>query len=378
MNSFAAFLGDHTVRTVVLGAAILGVVSGVLGSFAVLRRQSLLGDALSHAALPGICLGFLAAGARDLGSIMAGAFLTGALAALAVLVIERRTRLKTDAALGIVLSVFFAAGVVLLTFVQASSGAAQAGLSSFLFGQAAAMLNSDLWVMGGITAAALGLVLAFWKEFKLVTFDPVYARTLGLPVLALEVALTVMVALAILVGLQVVGVVLMTAMLIAPAAAARQWTGRLETMVVLAAAFGVFAGVAGSAISATGRGLATGPLVILVASAIVLASLLFAPERGLIWTRLEARRARRRLAGQRVLLTLQALSRSHSDPAYPAEAGMIDAYHGRATDRALAGLAAEGLVRAVGHPPERTRHWALTGEGHAQAERLRDTRERER
>jgi manganese/zinc/iron transport system permease protein len=372
MTGLVALALDHTVQTVVLGAAILGVVSGVLGSFAVLRRQSLLGDALSHAALPGICLGFLVAGARDLGSVMAGAFFTGALAALAVLVIERRTRLKTDAALGIVLSVFFAVGVVLLTLVQGRGGAGQAGLSTFLFGQAAAMLRADLWVMGGVTAAALAVVAGFWKEFKLVTFDADYARTLGLPVLALEVALTVMVAVAIVVGLQIVGVVLMTAMLVAPAAAARQWAGRLEAMVGLAAVFGAAAGVTGALISALGPGLATGPLVVLAASGIVVVSLVAAPERGLVWRWIEDVRARRRLEGQAVLMSLRALSDSHEDPRYPAEAGMIDTYHGRPTGRALARLEAGGLVRAVRHEPERTPHWQLTGAGHAAAERARE------
>ncbi|CAN5812985.1 hypothetical protein BH23PSE1_BH23PSE1_03330 [soil metagenome] len=370
MTGLVALLSDHTVQTVASGAAILGIVSGVLGSFAVLRRQSLLGDALSHAALPGICLGFLVAGARDLGSIMAGAFLTGGIAALVIILIGRRTRLKTDAALGIVLSVFFAVGVVLLTLIQARGGAAQAGLSTFLFGQAAAMLRGDVALIALVGALALGLLAAFWKECKLVTFDPPYAHTLGLPVLAIEIGLTVMVALAIVVGLQIVGVVLMTAMLIAPAAAARQWTGRLETMVLLAAFFGVVAGVTGAVISALARGLATGPVVVLIASAIVLVSMLLAPGRGMLWSWLHRLGERRRLEGRKVLLTMQALSEAHADPAYPAEAGMIEAFHGSA-DRALARLSLRGLVRAVDHPPEVTRHWELTAAGHAAAAEVR-------
>src|SRR5690606_26234126 len=147
---------------------LLGIICGVLGSFAVLRRQSLLGDTLSHAALPGVCLGFMIAGTRHIGSILVGALVTGALAALLMLVLTRNSRLKTDAGLGIGLSVFCAIGVVLLTHIQASGNAAQGGLDSFLFGQAAAILRSDLWIMGGITVMAIGLVAAFWKEFKLV------------------------------------------------------------------------------------------------------------------------------------------------------------------------------------------------------------------
>lgn len=364
MSTLAALAADHTVQTVALGAAILGVSSGVLGSFALLRRQSLLGDTLSHAALPGICLGFLWAGSREMGAILGGAFLTGGLAALTVLLIARRTRLKVDAAQGIVLGVFFAAGVVLLTLVQGSGAAGQAGLSSFLFGQAAAMLRADLWVMGGVAALALALVAVLWKELKVATFDPDFARSLGLPVSALEAGLTVLVAVAIVLGLQLVGVVLMTAMLVAPAAAARQWTDRLGRMVLLAAFFGTLAGVAGALISALGRGYATGPLVVLIATAITLVSMLAAPRRGLLARALAGRSRRRRLAGARLLATFRGLAAAHDDPDYPVEEGMITARHGPAR-RTLARLEAGGLIRSVRHPPEATRHWALTARGHA-------------
>ena len=368
--SFIDLLSDYTLQNVALGAAILGVVSGVLGSFAVLRQQSLVGDALSHAALPGVCLGFMVAGARDLGAIMAGALLTGGLAALVILALVRWSRLKTDAAIGISLSVFFALGVVLLTVIQGGGGASQAGLESFLFGQAAAILRSDLWVMGGITAAALAVVLLLWKEFKLVTFDPTFARTLGLPVAVLEVALTVMVALAVVVGLQMVGVVLMAAMVIAPAVAARQWTRRLEHMVVLSALIGMTSGITGAVISALGPGLATGPLIVLAASSIVLVSILFAPGRGVVWDAMKRASERRSLRGRQVLTTLLQLAREHDDPAYPAEQGMLDAYHRLGTRAVLERLANRGLVAAAGHMPGEGAHWVLTATGHVEAERL--------
>jgi manganese/zinc/iron transport system permease protein len=314
-------LSSGIVQIVLIGAAMLGALSGLLGAFAVLRRQSLLGDALSHAALPGVCLGFLIAGGRDLGSVLVGAFATGALAALVMMLIVRRTTLKTDAALGIVLSVFFAVGIVLLTVIQTQGGAGSLGLMSFLFGQAAAILRSDLWIMGGIGLAALILVLAFWKEFKLVSFDADFARAQGFPVTALEAGLTVMVALAIVVGLQLVGVVLMVALLIAPAAAARQWTSTLGAMVTLSAAIGAASGAAGALISATSRGLATGPVVVLVATAAVLVSLLLAPGRGLIWQALANRQARTRISDGRILATLQGLADAHRDAGYRAEQG---------------------------------------------------------
>ncbi|SDX45842.1 metal ABC transporter permease [Roseicitreum antarcticum] len=366
-------LSSSLVQTVALGAAILGVISGTLGAFAVLRGQSLLGDTLSHAALPGVCLGFMVAGTRDLGAVLGGAFASGGVAALVVLLIARRTRLKTDAALGVVLSVFFAMGIVLLTLIQSRGGAAGLGLSGFLFGQAAAMLQSDLWIMGGLTALALILVLALWKEFKLITFDPVYARSLGLPVLALEVALTVMVALAIVVGLQMVGVILMVALLIAPAAAARQWTRSLGGMVMLSAAFGVISGVGGALISATARGLSTGPVVVLIATALAAVSMLAAPGRGLIWQAWARGVRRQRLDAGRVLLSVRGLSAVHDDVRYPTEQGMLKALHGHGTGRALSRLSARGLVRSVAHPPETTPHWELTNAGQRAADRMAET-----
>lgn len=364
-----ALLADPTIRTVAMGAALLGVSSGVLGCFAVLRRQSLLGDTLAHAALPGICLGFLIAGTRDLGSIMLGALATGGAAALTVLLLTRTSRLKTDAALGITLSLFFALGVVLLTFIQGQGNSAQGGLESFLFGQAAAILRSDLWIMAAITAFALALVALVWKEFKLVSFDPGYAASLGLPVLAIEAAMTGMVALAVVVGLQMVGVVLMTAMIIAPATAARQWVRGLGAMVVLSALFGTLAGVTGAVASAAGRGLSTGPLIVLAISAIVLISLLAAPGRGLAWTALRRWRNRRTLAGRQVLASLYGMAADHGDRHHPVELGTLDALHGTPTRRALLRLEREGLVRPVRHEPEQTPHWELTPDGLAHARR---------
>ena len=370
MNALLALFQDYTVQNVALGAALLGVSSGVLGSFAVLRQQSLLGDTMSHAALPGVCLGFIVAGSRQLGSILLGALITGTLAALFMLLLTRRSRLKTDAGLGSALSVFFALGIVLLTYIQGTGNASQGGLDSFLFGQAAAILRSDLYVMGGVTLFALSLVAAFWKEFKLVAFDPGFAGSLGLPVVVLEVVLTVMIALAVVIGLQMVGVVLMAAMVIAPAVAARQWSKKLEQMVVLAALIGAAGGVFGGVLSAARRGLATGPLIVLSISALVFLSLLVAPERGLLWEAAQRWRNRRRLRTQRVLTTLYGLSQRHGDPGYKTEQGMVNAYYGVGTEATLARLEQRGFVKSAAHMPEEGPHWELTAGGRAEAERI--------
>ena len=291
---------DYTLRNVLLGSAVLGIVGGVIGCLAVLRRQSLLSDAVAHAALPGICIAFILTGTRSLPLLMAGAAVTGLLGALLVLGITRGTRLKEDAALGIVLSTFFGFGTVLLTQISRSGDADQAGLSRFLFGQAASLVAGDVLTMSVLGVIALAIVTVAFKELKLSTFDPAFAASVGLPVTGLSVLLTVLIVTAIVIGLQSVGVILMVTVLVAPALAARQWTQRLSTMMVLAAAFGGFSGASGALLSARISGLPTGPTIVLIASALVVLSLLFAPERGLLWNAIENRRANRTMRQSQV------------------------------------------------------------------------------
>jgi manganese/zinc/iron transport system permease protein len=288
----SAVLFDYTVRNIALGSAILGVAGGVLGCFAVLRRQSLLGDALAHATLPGICVVFMLTQTRVSLWLLLGAGLSAWLGALAILAVVRGTRIKQDAALGIVLSVFFGAGVVLLTLIQQTGAAGQSGIDRFLFGQAASLIRSDVITMGALAGAALLVVGVFYKEFKLLTFDGPFAASLGLPVRVLDVLLTSLIVVAVIVGIQAVGVILMAAMLITPAAAARQWTDRLSAMILISALFGAGSGVAGALVSALGPNLPTGPLIVLIATGVFLFSLLFGASRGLLWSHLRERRNR--------------------------------------------------------------------------------------
>lgn len=288
---------DYTLRTLLLGMSTLGAVSGVLGVFATLRRQSLLGDAISHSALPGVVLAFLLTRSKAPLVLALGAALAGWLATLWMTAITRHTRIKEDSALGLVLSVFFGLGLMLLTFTQRLPDARQAGLDRFLFGQAAALLMQDVWVMLGVGGLAVLLVALFWKEFKLLAFDREFGVSLGLPMGALDVLLVSLLTAAIVIGLQAVGVVLMSALVVAPAAAARQWTDRLGRMTALSAFFGALAGVSGALVSSLGRHIPTGPAVVLCAAALVVFSLLLAPNRGLAWNGLRSLLRRLRLRG---------------------------------------------------------------------------------
>ena len=283
MQIFLHLFSDYTLRTVAIGTAILGIVSGALGSYAVLRKQSLVGDAISHAALPGICLAFLITDSKTPLVMIVGASLAGWLGILMVTAIVRNTRIKEDAALGIILAVFFGVGIVLLTLIQKMPNANQAGLDKFLFGQAAALLERDIKTMGVISIMVMSLTLLFWKEFKLLCFDPTFGASLGFPMKILDILLMTLIVIAIVIGLQAVGVVLMSAMVVAPASAARQWTNRLAIMVCLAAFFGAIAGVTGAIISSTTTRIPTGPMIVVCASVIFLFSLAFAPNRGLVW-----------------------------------------------------------------------------------------------
>jgi manganese/zinc/iron transport system permease protein len=356
---------DYTLRTVALGAAILGIVSGMLGSFAVLRKQSLLGDAISHAALPGLVLAFLITRQREPAVLMLGALIAGWIATLLMLAITRTTHIKSDTALGLLLSVFFGFGLMLLTFTQRLPDATQAGLDKFLFGQAATLLQSDVITMGIVGLAALGLLVIFWKEFKLITFDPEYAASLGFPVRVLDVLLTTLLVIAIVIGLQTVGVVLMSAMIVAPAAAARQWTDKLNLMILLGGLFGALAGVGGTLISSSAERLPTGPVIVLFVSVIVLFSMLFAANRGLVWNWIRSQRNRRTLRARAVLADLNTLASQHPDHEHGHSIAVLRAMsvNPDGVPHALRQLQERGHARQVSHDI-----WALTEAGLQQAE----------
>lgn len=269
------------------------------------------------------------------------------------------------------LSSFFGGGLVLLTYLQQHAGAAQAGLDSFLFGQAAALVERDVLTMGGLGGIALLVMLLFWKEFKLLAFDPDFGRSLGVPIRLLDVLLTTLLVIAIVIGLQTVGVVLMSAVIVAPAAAARQWTDRLGTMVVLAAAFGAVSGVSGALVSGTTANLPTGPTIVLCMGGIVVGSLLIAPNRGLLWRWWRRRRTSRRLRRERVLHALYTLARKHEGPAYPHEPATLDAMVPGSTHTvfALRQLAEEGLVAQTDDG-----QWHLTEAGTETARSLAEER----
>ncbi len=293
---------EYNTAVVLAGTAALGLAAGSTGSLALLRRRALLADALSHATLPGICLAFLVTGTRHFPVLLLGAFATGVLGVLVVGAISRRGRIREDAAIGIVLGCFFGAGIALSGVIQRSGNGAQAGLDGFLLGRTAQMsISDDIWI-GTVALGTVALVLALWKEWKLICFDPDFAGVEGWPVRRLDLLLMVLITVTVVIALPAVGVVLTAALLIIPPTAARLWTDRLGPMLVLASVFGMLSGAVGTAVSARSSDFPAGPVIVLSASTIFVLSFLVAPRRGIIArttirVRRRRRRERRRLLG---------------------------------------------------------------------------------
>ncbi|SHR52116.1 ABC-3 protein [Mycobacteroides abscessus subsp. abscessus] len=286
------FLQDPNTQWILFGSIVLGLSSGVIGSFTYLRKQSLMGDALAHAALPGVCLAFMITGSKSIFYFLIGALIAGLIATFTISYITRHTRIKQDSALGIILTVFFGVGIVLLTQIQHSNAGNQSGLDKFLFGQAASMIQSDVYTMAIICLLLVGVCTLFFKEFKLLSFDPGFAKGIGLPVVFLDQFIMLLVVVAVVVGIQAVGVVLMAALLITPAVAARYWTEKLHIMVIISGIFGVISGITGTLVSTLVKNLPTGPLTVLAATCLFVISVFFAPKRGLlakVWVRMKVK-----------------------------------------------------------------------------------------
>ncbi|MDZ4820869.1 MAG: metal ABC transporter permease [Planctomycetota bacterium] len=316
------------VVTILIGCALLGAVSGVIGSFAVLRRRALMGDLLSHAALPGLCLAFLDAGyEREYSTLLIGALISGMIGVGLVTLLIRWTRTKEDAAIGIVLSTFFGFGIVLLSIIQRMpGGGGKSGLERYTLGQAANMSDGDVITIAIVSVAVMALVALLYKEFKVFSFDPDFARSQGWPTLLLDLVMMGTLGLVAVVGVKAVGVLLVPALLITPGAAARFWTNRLETMLVLSGVLGLITGAVGTFISSglltewlefdplafgtNQKALPTGPVIVLTGTVIFLFSMVFAPQRGILARWLLRLQTNRKIARENLLRTLYELNES--------------------------------------------------------------------
>ena len=299
-------LRDYNTRVVVIGTMLLGLAAGVIGTFMLLRKRALMGDALSHATLPGIAMAFIVVTSfggdgKSLPILLLGATLSSLLGIGCILVIRNLTRLKEDVALGVVLSVFFGLGVALLGVVQTMRQGNAAGLESFIYGKTASMLASDAQMIAAAAAAVAMVCVLMFKEFGLVCFDAAYARAGGWPVVVLDVVMMAMVVVVTVIGLQAVGLILIVALLIIPPAAARFWTDHLPKMVLASAAIGASSGLFGSGLSALVPRLPAGAIIVTVAAVFFVLSMVFGPARGVLVRVIQHRRLGRKVRRQHLL-----------------------------------------------------------------------------
>ncbi|MFC3199380.1 iron chelate uptake ABC transporter family permease subunit [Parapedobacter deserti] len=358
---------DPNVRYVVLGNILLSASAAMVGAFTLLQKKALVGDAVSHAVLPGICAAFLFSGTKNIALMLGGAFATGWLALVAVDYITAKSKIRKDAAIGLVLSVFFGLGMVMMTYIQQSGNAAQSGLDHFIFGNAAALIGSDLLVFSALSTVLLITVSLFFKAFALIAFDRNYAEALGFPVRRLDLLLTSLTVLAVVTGITAVGVVLMAAMLVTPAAAARYWTDNIRRMVGIAVAFGAFAGIAGAYISYTAPGMPTGPWMVVVSSLVAFLSFFFAPQKGIVPKQYTQRKNRRIITEENTLKMFYHLGERYSH--FDTARGLNELIDTREVDESLLKASLRRLVSKNMVAPQGN-GWRLTDDGYRKAARI--------
>ena len=310
------FQAGYNTRIVMIAATLLGVAGGIVGSFALLRKRSLMADALSHATLPGICLAFIIAtslgfSAKSLPVLLLGAAVTGVIGVVLITLICRHTRLKEDAAIGVVLSVFFGIGIVLLSHIQYSPSGTQGGIGRFIYGQTAAMSRADAMLMGSIALSAVVVSILLMKELAIVCFNDDYADVTGWPVTLIDLLLMALVVMVTVAGIQAVGLILVIAILIIPAAAARFWTERLRSMIVVSAVIGGVSGYAGASASALLSDFPAGAVIVLTAGAAFILSMAFGVRRGVLAVSGRRLSQRLRIAEDHLVKSLFRHERAH-------------------------------------------------------------------
>lgn len=278
----STLLLSSNVQWVLISTLVLGIAAGLVGCLSYWKKHSLMSDALAHAALPGVVLAFLLIGEKHIVFLISGAAVSAFIGAWFIQTIRASTRITEDTSMGIILSVFYGLGIMLLTIANRTAGGNQSGLDNFIFGQAAAMVRSDMFTMIGLSIVVIFLIYLLFKEWKLFLFDPSFAQGTGLSIKGLNALYITLLVTVIVIGIQAVGVILIAALMIIPPVSARYWTKSFHWMLLLAASFGGIAGAGGTLISAMGSSWPTGPFIVITAASIFVFSLLFGKEKGIL------------------------------------------------------------------------------------------------
>lgn len=356
---------DHTLFIVLLGTTLVGLASGIMGCFVILQRQSLFGDAIAHATLPGLAGMFLYTGSKVPLALFSGATLSGALGAYFIHLINQHTTLKKETSLGIILSTTFGLGTVFLSIIQTYPTAHKAGINKFLLGNAATLLWQDLTLIFFVTALVITTVTLFWKECKIYVFNKEFAHTIGLNTYKINIILTTLTVITIIVGLQTVGVVLISSLLIAPASAAYQWTNRLSSMIFISCLFSCLATTTGTLISCSCSHLPTGPTIIIVATLITFASILCAPQHGIIYGYLKKQNQLQHIDAEKMLANFMLFNESKTDPFHAHDLQALQAIGKKSTEKTLHFLASQNLITS-----KKKNFWNLTPNGFKAAAKL--------
>ena len=358
----------YNTQVVLYGVSALGASAGMIGSFAVLRKRSLTGDAVAHAALPGVCIAFMLLGERNLTVMLLGALASGVLGMMIISGLSRWTRVREDAAIGTVLSVFPGLGFVLSRLIQKhdwGGSGGKAGIESFIYGKTAGMVLGDAHLILGSATVCLLIVLVLYKEFKTLSFDPGFARSLGWPVYRLDLLLMGLIAAAVVIGLPAVGVILMAALLIIPSAAARFWTDKFSRLLLLSGVFGLATGFIGASLSAMFDQLPAGPIIVLTGTTIFIVSLLFGTRRGIIARLVNQWRFERELADRQLLRVALEILETRNETASSLQ---VDDWLGRKSwNRSRVEKLIAQAVRQGELVPEQGRGYRLTAAGYARA-----------
>lgn len=357
-------LYDFTFYKILLGTTLIGITSGILGCFALLKKQSLLGDTIAHATFPGLTGMFLLVLQKSYAFLLIGATISGLIGNLLIYLISKHTTLKQDTVLGIILSSFFGLGTVFLTIIQKLPTAHQAGLNKFIFGHASTLLIHDIIVLSLIGIIVCSTTFALWKEFKIITFDTQYAQTIGIPAQKIEAILTILMVLTIIVGLQTVGLILISSFLISPAVSARQWTKNLSSMVFLSIFFSLIATTLGTIISCSYPSIPTGPVIVIISTTITITSLVFG-TRGIITQIIIQNKKNKDIKTTCMLKNFMLFNESKIDPFHPHDLTALKVIGKKSNRKILYLLEQQGFITNI-----QNNTWQLTSKGLYKAQKL--------
>lgn len=367
-ESFIEFFSfqDANINNVLLGTLMLSFTCGIVGVLVVLNKKALIVDAVSHSILPGICIGFMLSGVKNPIYLIAGGMTAGAVAVYLVDWIAKSSRIKKDAAIAITLSVLFSVGVILLNIIQHSANSNQSGLSDFLFGKAATIVSSDLYVFGVMCAIVLAIIPLFYQHFKIALFDKGFATTIGLNNRLIQGLISGLIIISTSIGIQTVGIILMSALIITPASSAFFWTNSFKKSIFLSGTFAVISSVIGVFISYLSPDMPTGPWIIVVLSSIAILSAFFS-KKGLITRKIKAVQNSKKMISDNVLKALYKLGESANEVGKGRSLEEIQNSRSIAPSELSKGLRilkGNGLVIDAGSV------WTLTEKGISEAKRI--------